>query len=131
MASQEELAELIRRLGILEGQVTDTTAGVRQLREANLEERLRQAALEIVDVDRRLREALVTIGNHELSITRVVAQIAGGGGGGPGPGSSIVDTRVLNRPKEYDGSREKWQDWSDKLKAFIGACSEDFLKLVE
>ena len=34
-------------------------------------------------------------------------------------------------PVANQGARENWKDWSEKLKSFIAACSEEMLKLVE
>jgi hypothetical protein len=38
---------------------------------------------------------------------------------------SIVDTKLLNRPKEFAGSHDDWKDWSFKFIGYTGALSAD------
>ncbi len=95
------MTELMRRLALLEQQVTTNTEA---LQRRNL------ALAEVAELKRQMEKLEV-----ELRLQK----------------QPIVDTRVLTRPKEFDGTREKFKDWADKLKAFIGAVSEEMLKLIE
>jgi len=36
---------------------------------------------------------------------------------------SIIDTRLLNKPKEFGGTQEEWKDWSWKFVGYTGALS--------
>ena len=44
---------------------------------------------------------------------------------------SVVDTRVLGKPKNYDGQQDGWQDRSFAMRAYLICLSETMADLLE
>ena len=44
---------------------------------------------------------------------------------------SVVDTRVLGRPKSFDGQQENWQDWTFAMRAYLSCLTETMADLLD
>ena len=38
---------------------------------------------------------------------------------------SLVDTKLISKPKEFEGAHVKWSDWSFVLRAYAGAVGPE------
>ena len=44
---------------------------------------------------------------------------------------SVVDTRVLDKPKNHDGQQDGWEDWSFAMRADLSCLSETMADLLD
>ena len=44
---------------------------------------------------------------------------------------SVVDPRVLGKPKNFDGQQDKWQDWSFAVRAYLNCLTETMADLLD
>ena len=42
--------------------------------------------------------------------------------------AGVVDTQVMGKPDEFDGDPMKCADWSCKLKSYLGAVDQRYIK---
>ena len=43
----------------------------------------------------------------------------------------VVDTRVLQKPKEFGGTSEDWPSWAFSMRAYIGAVDSKLLDVMK
>ena len=44
---------------------------------------------------------------------------------------SLIDTKLLGRPKGYSGNRSEWNQWKFVFKAYVGALSSEMLRKID
>ena len=82
---------------------------------------LEQATTEQLNARRGSERALVEAQNRIAQLDQALQQ-----GDRPGTAAGqVVDTRVLGRPDNWDGSDEAWPNWSYVMKAHAGAIDQD------
>ncbi len=82
---------------------------------------------QMIEAIRELRKRQVRL-EQVLDATRAAATAAQGAaaqgsGGQPQPGPTArtgVDTRLLGKPQEFHGERERWRDWSAVFRGYAG-----------
>ena len=50
---------------------------------------------------------------------------------GAQPTSSIIDTRVITKPKAWDGKKSTFSHYKMRVMGYIGAVSQDLKKLMD
>jgi len=103
----------------------------------NLDQRMQQveAGMQRLEVvEQQIGQALANINlvtadveNTKNRLNELAAQLLFIGNqsrlGGSGL-TSTVDLRVLGKPKEFNGSQERWTAWSFQFESFCGACDQ-------
>jgi hypothetical protein len=44
---------------------------------------------------------------------------------------SLINTKLLGRPKGYSGNRQEWSQWKFVFKAYVGALNSEMLRRLE
>ena len=60
---------------------------------------------------------------QSIELCQAVSDMAGKGGNG---GQQNVDTRLLAKPKEFNGTEKAWKDWKFTFKAYMAAVNRYF-----
>ena len=122
----EQARELVEKVRVLE-------AGL-EAQNAQIQELVILLAQNRNDGQTLINELTAKFNSQETSIEemrqvqlRILTHQALASGGGKGSG---VDTRVLGKPFNYDGSASGWKDWSFTFEAYCGAISEELLGMV-
>ena len=82
---------------------------------------LEQAATEQLNARRGTEHSLFEAQNRIAQLDQALQQ----GGRLATSAGQVVDTRVLGRPDEWDGSEKAWPDWSFVMKAYAGAIDQE------
>lgn len=131
-AQGEQIAKLQEELNTVNNTLREADQYVRtQSNRINeLEAKLAQQGVQVSAVEVR---AIQT----EQNLTRVEGDLrdgkysTGAAGAGGGNGLSIIDTRLIGKPKDFQGTQEKWPSWSFTFKAYCGAVSHDMSELMK
>ena len=141
-AAQADVAELVRRLQLLETALEERVAGINQQiaeQQAAIEALVRDAAARGEgDVQRfeQIRQAVEAQGRSVEQLQRAMQQLenaqaraaAPGGGGARG---GLVDTRVLGKPETFAGDPAKWRDFKLVFLAYAGAVNPRLEELMQ
>ena len=70
--------------------------------------------------------------HSEARLVQVDAQLAAAAAARPvdppQPRSEIVDTRLLSKPKNFNGKLDEWIPWAFKIRAYLGALDGTLLE---
>lgn len=111
--SAAEGAELLRRTVALEAAVENNNATVAAVQAAS--QQISDAVRAILDSGELMRRLLEQVVENMQR----------------GQEKGLVDTKLLNRPKEYNGARTQWKSWSKKFDGFVGAVNQDLAACIE